>query len=483
MKKFTSEYDQFFRDNLPFRSFFVNSFLLITENILESYELEYVTGKNRSLFMNHADQILDKALDVKPFDFLLQESLRLVAAGKYAFFYSKQIPFYLFLVPDKTTLYSELLPFYATWVKHDGWYKRELESLKQANIPYYDLKPEFDKHKKSIKFYDDKFDVSHWNGNAIKIAYDYMSRVLSKDYKHFSVTNDSNIFSVYDSMINLGPYGSDNTFLFKLTQNDSIYCKIPQNENYLLNVPYQKFCVNNGLYDGSLFLFSDSYFGQTHGIDAVTPFVYNFHIYWHSHYNLQHPFTTVLNQRIKSIKPDAVIEEFVERRGNFGYMLSQQDPLLRILGDIWLHTGGFIFDSSYASSDFEFYNCKDITADLHDNSSIRNVVVLDSDNNDPAIIAKPAMSDYLGRVVVMAKYSAPEDTYGQIFYWTDKDRTQKVVSFSVGKSSKEIHIRIKVDPFEKVYLRFDPGMVKGRYIFEDIPEVNDLRNRMKEDGI
>lgn len=105
-------------------------------------------------------------------------------------------------------------------------------------------------------------------------------------------------------------------------------------------------------------------------------------------------------------------------------------------------------------------------------------------NSDPIInFEMPVIADYLGRVVIMGNYSSPEDTFAQIFYKTSDSSNLGHVEQNIRKGKNIVHITVHVKPFEKVYLRFDPGAVPGDYVFEDIQEVNDLRNRMKEDGI
>ena len=86
----------------------------------------------------------------------------------------------------------------------------------------------------------------------------------------------------------------------------------------------------------------------------------------------------------------------------------------------------------------------------------------------------------------MAKYIAPSDSIAQLFY-----KTKSSPYFSEDKSVKQkihageniVHLTAHVKPFESVYLRFDPGTVSGQYIFENIPEIEDLRKRMQENGL
>ena len=52
LKDFFIKYDEFIKDNMPFRQFFLTSYIYVTENILKSYELEEITGKNNEKFYN-----------------------------------------------------------------------------------------------------------------------------------------------------------------------------------------------------------------------------------------------------------------------------------------------------------------------------------------------------------------------------------------------------------------------------------------------
>ena len=78
------------------------------------------------------------------------------------------------------------------------------------------------------------------------------------------------------------------------------------------------------------------------------------------------------------------------------------------------------------------------------------------------------------------------NSFAQVFYSTDDSPNiseKKSVSQQIHAGENLVHLTVHVKPFEKVYLRFDPGAVPGQYIFENIPEVEDLRKRMQEDGL
>lgn len=481
LKAFTGKLDLYFKDRIPFRNSFLTSYIFLCESLLESYENEYVTGKSHNLFMNHAAQTVNSSLGIIKYDNYAQEMLRLSAAGKYAYFYSKNIPYYQIIVPDKATLYPELLPFYANWIKHNGWYKEQIRALKQAKIPYIDLKLLFDKNR-TIKFYDVIYDTEHWNGNALMLAYPYIASIISRDNSMFRPVKKDKYYSSYPIVADQGLYGKESTNFVKLNSLKGVTCGLPPKDLQLQGNPYQKLCINKNKLDGTLWFFSDSYFGGTHGSASVTPFVFNVRNYFHSHYNIGQPYTEVADKRMSLYKPDAVIEEFVERMGGTFHALG--DPKIAILGDVWLHTGGFMLDSHLKENIYVVLNGS-LKSEFSDSPN-KNKLIINSSNVDPMVVFKnPVVADYLGRVVVMAKYISPDSTFAQVFYRSENGKFSESDSIkqNVIKGDNLVHLTIHVKPFEKVYLRFDPGAVLGDYVFEDIPEVNDLRNRMKEDGI
>lgn len=492
LKVFLRNYDTYLKDNIPFRQLFLTGYMYLTENLLNSYEKENVSGKNGEYYPNfNIAPCIEESLGIIPYSKQAIEWLRLSEAGKYAFFYSKNIPYLLFTVPDKTTLYPEMLPFYANWIPHQGWYKNVTDALNHSNIPFYDLQDILEQDKSKYRLYDKAFDIVHWNGNALITAYAFIDKVLQKNSPVFKQINVEHDYTSYKKEVSAGVYGKEKTIFIKIQNKDFITCgELPVNLQNRTQA-YEKMCINKKA-KGVLWFFSDSYFAATHGSSDTLPLVHAAKTYIHSHYNLNSPytFTDVANERFGAgLMPDAVIEEFVERMG--GPMHAVNDYLLRILGDLWLHTGGYLLDHSFNKNDiiltnakFSNYECiQTRDADKNQETNLK----INALNGDPMISFKQSVTaDYLGRAVVMAKYIAPSDTVAQLFYTTDPSPyfyEDKSVRQPIHTGENLVHLTVHVKPFEKVYLRFDPGAVPGQYIFENIPEVEDLRKRMKEDGL
>ena len=77
-------------------------YVYVYEKLLRTFVVECVTGYGNEIFVNHVAPLINASLEVTPYNDLTKESVRLTAAGKYAYFLSKGIPYYLFLIPDKS---------------------------------------------------------------------------------------------------------------------------------------------------------------------------------------------------------------------------------------------------------------------------------------------------------------------------------------------------------------------------------------------
>jgi len=467
IKDLPREWDQYFKDRMPFRQIFMPGYIFTYEKLLKTYVSEYVTGKGDELFMNHAASVVDNALGIAAYPAEWKEKLRLSFAGKHAYFMSKGIPYYLFLVPDKTTLYPELMPLYANWIPHRTWYQEQVATLSKANIRFYPLNDFFWQFKDHERLYDIMFDNAHWNGNTLGHVYDYMAKILAKDNPVFKPVPFGEYYSLEHKDIVVSVYGKERTKFISLNHAENFSCS-GLGAQYQTR-DYNKICTNNTVPAGSLWFFSDSYFGGTHGSYGITPFVHNVHTYMHRHYKMGNmPFTKLADRTLLFNRPDAVIEEFVERMGDQTELaVSDFDPLVRILGDFWMKTNGVFLEHRTNLSAFEL---KDIDR---------------SDSAPEELIAKPgnrlslktaAAADDLGRVTVMGKISAPSSA-GVRIYWRNESGTEKTQDFRIAQGPQIFHETLHVKPFSKVNISLQ-FLTPGKYRLEKIQEIDDLRERM-----
>ena len=483
LAQYTRTWDKYFNDRLGLRDLYLPLYIRIWEARLHAPVSEYVTGRNGELFMNHAAPVVSASLGLLPWSPQSRAELRVGYAAKHAYFYAQGIPFYVFLVPDKSTVYPELMPFYASMIPHDGWYKTQLSELQNARINVTSLKEYFDEYSHKMRLYDRLYDNCHWNGNALYLAYPYMAKVLARDNSIFEPVS-KDYYEIYDADVGFQPYGNDHTQFIRLKHQEDLICK--EADPDLQTVHYNKTCVNQKKASGSLLFFSDSYFGSTHGSGAIPPFVFNVKVYNHRHYALKKGdnFKDFIERNLAKDRPDAVIEEFVERmRGGSNGLY--YDPYMRILGNTWLKTGGFTIDHSLPEEDYRLINCRRLT-DTSDKNNTADGLIIDATSSDPIIeFIRTVKADDLGRVALMMNISAPADTVAQIYFADPAESFNKgkVINITLHQGDNLIAQELWFAPYQEVRLRFDPGTVPGRYIFKRIPQLDELRARMKENGI
>ena len=461
-------WEHYFNDRTPFRQVFMPGYIFIYEKVLKTYVSEYVTGKGNELFRKHAAPVIDAALGIRPYPSRVKENLRLTAAGKYAYFKSKGIPYYLFLVPDKSTIYPEFLPFYAKWIPHHTWYQDQVTTLNKAHVKFYPLKDFLCSLKNKARLYDVIYDNSHWNGNALVYVYDYMAKKLAKDNPIFKPVAADEYYGPELKQVTMSVYGNEYTNFIRLGHTENFSCSILplQYQSW----KYNKICNNKTISKGSLWFFSDSYFGLTHGSNAITPFVHNVHTYIHRHYQMgKKPFTKLADITLQFNRPDAVIDEFVERMGVHPELThSKFDPLLRILADYWMKTGGIFLEHRTDLSAFSLQNID------HPNPASNELVFKPG---SLLSLKVPAVADDLGRVVVMGQLNASANAVVRILYKDSETNPEKYQDFRIRKGPQIFHETIHVNPFSKVSLSLQ-FQTPGRYSFGKIQEIDDLRERM-----
>lgn len=470
-------WDTYFNDRLGLREVCLPAYIAVWERLLEAQVAEFVTGKNGELYMNHAVSIVGNALGLHPISTGERADIRVGVAGRHAFFFAQDIPYYLFLAPDKTTLYPHLLPWYAELIKHEGWYQQKERELKKAHINFYSLKEYLAPFVKDRRLFDHTWDTDHWNGNALALAYPYMAGILARDNPIFEPVTAPDYYDVTIEDKYFFPYGWDKSPYITLKKMDNITCFEPSQD--MQSWRYNKTCINKSKTKGSLLFFSDSYFGGTHGSESVTPFVHNVRLYNHRHYFQNQGDTTwsFLERSVKEYHPDAVIEEIVERQGvQYTY-----EPIFRILGDTWLGNDGWTLDPAFSPDDCLLSGCT-----LQNDAGNDALLLASSDSKAELTLKRTVTADDFGRIALMMNVAVSEDTQARL-YWTkpgEEFSQQKSSAFQLKKGGNLISQVIWLAPHEKVQLRFSPGVKQNSTcLFNRIPYLDALRARMKARGL
>ena len=220
-----SRFDSYFSDNLGLRQRFLDAYLKLFSSRLRSPVGRNFTGKHGELFEK---EVIVNALDLDPKSPEYLAMLRTTAAGTAAWFHLRDIPYYLFLMPDKSTLYPEWLPFYAGFVKHRGWYEDLEAALQSANIHFFSMREFFQEHKNDVRLYDRIFDNCHWNGNAISLFYRNMQQFIPEQIYNFRIPDAIGYVQVDDVKIEDKIYGDETVPFIAFPQRDFLEEKTKQ---------------------------------------------------------------------------------------------------------------------------------------------------------------------------------------------------------------------------------------------------------------
>lgn len=466
-----SQFDSYFRDNLGMRQRFLNAYFWLFTNKLQSPVGRYLIGKNGELF--EKDTVVNAlGLNPKERDFLAM--LRTTAAGTAAFFYLHDIPYYLFLVPDKSTLYSEWLPFYADFVESKGWYTDIESALQSADINFYPLKSFFDKNKNGVRFYDKIFDNCHWNGHAIKLFYQKIQDFIPKHVYDFDIKHANDYVHINNIIIEDKIYGDEIVPFLDFSPKHFLEEKTKEFFGRERRGWWEgRFFVNRNKVDKSIWMISDSYFLGTHGAGILPIFALNAHKCLNVHFD---QFTSGRAKKwMHDTKPDIVIGEFAERMGGIGFNIIH-DKKLTMLGDVWTNTPGYIIDKKILQSS------EIINADLGEKEGKISFKAL---NDNASIIFPEVITDDYGHAMIMARMESNVNTNSSLFY-SLAGNDSLVLSKSkmafpttgIKQGENYVHLHIIATPNTRVKLHFVPGAAAGTYTFLPIPEVEELKKKL-----
>ncbi|AOY57510.1 hypothetical protein dsmv_2654 [Desulfococcus multivorans DSM 2059] len=469
IRKWPSILDSWFNDHLAFRSHLLGLYIRYWEKGLDAPVKVNVTGRKNEMFMQHISPTVTPYLGVHPLSKEHLVNLKLGYAGTQAWFQSHGIPYLLVSIPDKTTLYPEWLPFWAAWKKGQSRYQQIVDVLSKSDIEYLDMLPVLAKQKSSMRLYNIWFDVCHWNGNALSIAYQTIGRRISKWSPAF--TPRPEFYSIVPTDAYRYQYGSETVPYLRLQHPDLLenHSNLLPGEEAPKNWMGPLLLINKNQEKHGLWFMSDSYFSMTHTeqlpqcVGSISPLALHVQAFLRTHYNR---FSlTFANDVLNIFRPTVVVEAFVER--SQGARTRANDPLIRILGDIFLKTPSHIL-----KPDMDLATVKTVNAEFNRKSEAENALTLIAENKDPIILLPSLKADNDGRVAVMGHIQAPGNTAIQLFY-AQKDQGfsgDRVVTQPLKKGTNLIHLHVSVTPGEWVKLRLDPGGVPGDYHFLALPE-------------
>lgn len=340
--------DPWFQDCLAFRSHYVALYLKIWEEWLSSPVGEYATGYKNDLFYVTS---LKNYLGVTPITPEKYAYFKLAHAGLYAFFKTKNIPYVFVTIPDKTSLYPELLPFWAHWCKGESWYDQFTKAIKEIGIPWIDLFPIFKEKKATYKVYNKNYDTMHMNAYGVETCYQEIGKKLYTQFPELMPISRNEFYRIFWDKIVISKFIKENVPVFQLLHAERFQpIEIPGLVNFEKNYWHKPRLISNNkpLSPLTIWLVSDSYFllsghqereypvfrGDIPLLAYHTKNLFTTHV----QYFLSPFFQELLKE---SSYPDILIETLVER--NWTTMdRAKEDPFIRIAGDIYLHTPGYL---------------------------------------------------------------------------------------------------------------------------------------------
>lgn len=457
-----SKIEEYFSDHLPFRTHFTSKYMEIWEDWLSSWVRRNVKGKQGHFYPNMPSApVLEYYLGLKPLSTEQIYAIRGYCLGMQAFWKSLNIKYLCAFIPDKPSLYPEYLPF---WVSHKrSWSDQIQPILQNSSLNYLDFTQPLMKHKSRGLLYNKRYDLAHWNGLALAVAYTELVDLLnlpSAGIKPFSLLSRNPVVPFL---------GKETVPWMSLNKKYlSLYSKAASTEKSEFETEK---IINSyeGIGTQHLFFLIDSYFRYTHqdsfpnAYGSIFPLAHNFKFTSYQH-RVFGDFSELL-KKVEKDKPNVTIEAFSERTlTGLAYSYSYLPGFILIAGE------------RIAKDDYiEIHNETKIQPHNASLSTAEFITIL-AHNNDPQLELPSKKTNKDGRLVVMFKMYSSVDTTCQIFYahgengYNAKDSVERKIS----KGINYLHMPIYTKKNSFVKLRLDPGKMKGVYKIIPLSDSKDL---------
>lgn len=191
-QKFVAQFDDYYNDHFGLRNLLFRGFSFLKYRILKVSPLpdKVVVGKDGWLFAgNEWRSVIDETMG----NIIFSESELVEIAERVqrlrAYYDSQGIAFYVMVVPNKHTIYSEYLPSYIT--NPSGMTKLDqVTSYLRETIAFdiIDLRDVFMKAKSEYLLYYK--DDTHWNSLGTYLGYQYLARRIKQDFPQLRLLGD-----------------------------------------------------------------------------------------------------------------------------------------------------------------------------------------------------------------------------------------------------------------------------------------------------
>ena len=464
--------EDYLSDNLGFRSHMIALYMNLWELGLNTNVRYFVKGKDDELFPNFdLAPTVERYLGLKHISRKKIVRFQLITAGTQAFWELHGVKCLMVMAPDKTSVYPELLPSFLSQLDQKSMAEQIDEALRNTPVNFINLKEAIDRNKKTVKYFNKRFDIVHWNGYGLEVAYQEIFKALAVMMPNLEPKPKDSLYAIVPYEEAKAGFGQEMTPWMKLHHTEDFEV-LPNEFTSNQKSPWAKpdFIRNPNIADGKILLLTDSYLKGTHmhklpGTNGgISPLVHNFHEYLHMHYASMN--LTKMNQTLRDFKPDTVVYIFAERVAPSAPIIDRNSHYLQFLGELYLNNNSVRLTSAKA-----------ILKSNHPIQTMHSRLIMVAKHNDPQIHLAPIRTDENGRVALLAKLVAPADTYAQLFFAQGDEAfsESRSVRQKIDKGINYLHLPVHGKPRAKMKLRLDPGVESGRYIFLPITEITDLR--------
>lgn len=308
--RYPKEYEEYYIDNLAFKSSLVRLNSIIKYEVLNTSPAKYVIkGTEGWLFYNskyksNDDDTLADYQRTNKYTKEEKEARKNILLDREKFLREQGIEMYMLIPPNKSQVYSEFMPNKFKKISGNSKVEDMIDYLREnTEIPIVYPMEEFRHYKPQYQLYY-KLDT-HWNDIGAYVGYTELMKVIDKDFKYkdlneLEIVSKPIVSGDLSKMINMDGIVNDNQYTVTNVKNEIVSTLVKQDGNSELRYS------STNLNGKKLLCFRDSF------STALIPYLSK--EFQESVYLRGIPYSEEL---IKKEKPDIVIFESVERLTNF----------------------------------------------------------------------------------------------------------------------------------------------------------------------
>ena len=320
--EFIDDFDKYFKDNFGGRNLLVYGYCFFKYKILNSspYPEDVIIGQDDWLYLGNAKgRIFDEHSGLYLFSKKALNRIKKNIVKNKNWAETKGMKYYLFIAPDKYTVYPEFLPASFSKKLIDRNLDNLIDFLK-PEINIIDVRKELQNAKKKEKLYA-KAD-SHWNDYGAFIAYQILINHLKKDFPIIEEARTESNFEIIKSisnhkstadMINAHRFITDEEIIFrsKTEKLEKVDRRLPIPDNY--NLSKNGYEIRYKTVDGNkikILVFRDSFsnrlmkFLSLHFEESI--YISNFHKFSKKIIEIEQP-DIILHQIVERNLPEALL--------------------------------------------------------------------------------------------------------------------------------------------------------------------------------